>query len=86
MPVGQEEMDVPFGVGELVLVSFAAIPYLLIAAAIVAVVVKTLKIAKAVDEISSSMRVANRQLQKITDALGEQEARQSKEPEQPESE
>ena len=76
-PSGREEMDVPFGVGGLVLVSFAAIPYLLIAAAIVAVVVKTLKIAKAVDEISSSMRVANRQLQKITDALGEQEARQS---------
>ena len=48
-----------FGIGELVLVSLAAIPYLLIAAAIVAVVVKTLKIAKAVDEISSSMRVAN---------------------------
>ncbi len=75
-----------FGIGELVLVSLAAIPYLLIAAAIVAVVVKTLKIAKAVDEISSSMRVANRQLQKITDALGEQEARQSTEQEQPESE
>ncbi len=75
-----------FGIGELVLVSLAAIPYLLIAAAIVAVVVKTLKIAKAVDEISSSMRVANRQLQKITDALGEQATRQSTEQEQPESE
>lgn len=49
----------------------AAIPYLLIAAAIVVVVVKTLKIAKAVDEISRSMRAVDRRLQKVADAVGE---------------
>jgi len=59
------------GLWELGVVSLAAIPYLLIAAAIVVVVVKTLKIAKAVDEISSSMRAVNRQLRKIADAVGE---------------
>lgn len=71
------------GLWELGVVSLAAIPYLLIAAAIVLVVVKTLKIAKAVDEISSSMRAVNRQLQKIADAVGEPEKRQKTESGQP---
>lgn len=60
-----------FGLWGLGVFSLAAIPYLLIAAAIVVVVVKTLKIAKAVDEISRSMRAVDRRLQKVADAVGE---------------
>ncbi len=74
------------GIQELGLLLPAALPSLLIVAALVVIAVKTVQTARAVDEISSSMRAVNRQLQKIAGALGEPEARQGTGPERPQSE